>query len=115
MGVDPNPYVSPLALGALHGKNERRYGLRAVIYTHLASVILVGAFARGWLALPASTPPAVVGAGGLAALLMFPGFPAAVIWMLFRERPPEWKVYCVLGLEAALSWAWFVALLPAVQ
>jgi hypothetical protein len=115
MGIDPNPYLSPLAPGAPQGTNERRYGLRAVIYTHLASVALVGAFTRGWLALPASTPPAIVGAGGLAALLMLPGFPAAVVWMLFRERPAAANVFGAVVVEAALTWAWFVALLPAVQ
>jgi hypothetical protein len=116
MGIDPNPYSSPLAPGASQRtENERRYGLRAVLYTHLASVALVGAFTRGWLALPESTPTVIVGAGGLAAILMLPGFPAAVVWMLFRERPPVRNLFSAVVVEAALTWAWFIALLPAVQ
>jgi hypothetical protein len=91
--------------------------LRTLIYNHIVCVVfLAAAFREGshavfpdWLALPAML---------IAALGHLPvglGFPIAIARAVSRSSLPAWKYWAIAGVEVALAYATFLAVLPAVQ
>ncbi len=88
--------------------------LRLLIIAQITWIAVVGAETRGILG--ASSMPTVIGL--VIALTLYPvliGFPIAVWFAARRAGLPTWKRRVLLGIEAALGYATFLALLPAVQ
>ena len=88
--------------------------LRALIVAQIASVALLGAATRGTLLAP-SVRGLPESAAALGFYPVFLGFPLGVLIASRRAVLPSWKRHVILGIEAALSFATLVAILPAVQ
>lgn len=87
--------------------------LRLLFAVQLAWVALAGALCRGLV------PETIA---GWVEQVVFPttpfvlfGFPALVVLAVRRERWPERRCWSVGSLQAALTFAFLLAVLPAVQ
>jgi hypothetical protein len=92
--------------------------LRVGLYTQLAWVAFYGLLSRRVIDIPLSVvhePRAIGQFFDVLVQLAFLVFPVLVFRAVSREHPPQWKAFLVVVAEFALSFAYFVAVLPAVQ
>jgi hypothetical protein len=109
----PRRVISMPTLSAVN-----KMSLRFAIYAQLSSVVLIGLFTRGIVTIPpwiVQNSLWIVGLFNLLVMLAFFGFPVVVLRCLLRQRLPGWKSTTVLGIELAITFAYFIALLPAIQ